>query len=105
MIDSRHQNDIYLVKKKNSDSCASCKTKENDTEENYEEIQLLVVPPKKAVSESSDDNDNDGESGSLIAGRTRGQKPSIQAPLRQTVDPNNYSVCVYVPFTTLELLN
>ncbi|GAB0208148.1 mitochondrial enolase superfamily member 1 [Grus japonensis] len=101
LVDSKYQNGIYLIKKKDSNSCCtSCKTKRNGTQENDEEVQLLVAPPK-TKAESSDED----EIGSPIAGRTKGQKPSIQASLRQAVGPEGGPVYVHVPFTTLDLLN
>ncbi|KAK4830333.1 hypothetical protein QYF61_010097 [Mycteria americana] len=52
-------------------------------------------------SNSSSDNGNT----SPISKRTRGQKPIVQAPLRQAVGPEGTPVHVHVPFTTSDLLN
>jgi len=61
---------------------------------------LLVAPPK-AESESLDED----TVGSPVVGRTRGQKPSIQAPLTQAVGPEGGPMYVHVLFTALDLLS
>ncbi|KAF1450295.1 hypothetical protein FQV07_0010168, partial [Pygoscelis papua] len=55
-------------------------------------------------SDGSDDGDSK-ENFSPVSGRTRGQRPIIQAPLRQAIGMEGQPVFVHVPFTTSDLLN
>jgi len=100
-MDSKYQGGIYLVKRKDNNACfAGRRTQKKGAEEIDEDVQLLVAPPREKNENSSEDQPN-----APVAGRTRGQKPSRQAHLRQAVGPGGDPVYVHVPFPASDLLN
>ena len=83
--------------------------------EEPEDVQLLVSgagmrkekeKQEKPVNESSKrDLSGKKETFSPVSGRTRGQRPVIQAPLRQAIGVEGIPLFACVPFTTLDLFN